>query len=100
MAGYRFWLQCSLAIVAALTIVQIGRSQPPPPTDFGPKLYKELFNKGVVNNDADLAEKSCVKVYSLADLGDDPKLCAWIAETIPQMIEPGSWKNGKSKLSY
>jgi hypothetical protein len=38
----------------------------------------------------------------LADLGDDPNLDLWIADTIPQMIEPGSWKtaDGKSKLSY
>jgi hypothetical protein len=35
-------------------------------------------------------EQTCV-IYSLSDLGDDPELCKWIAETIPEVIEPGSW---------
>lgn len=37
-------------------------------------------------------EAGCTtKVYSLADLGDDPTLCNWIAQTIPQVIQPDSW---------
>jgi hypothetical protein len=35
-------------------------------------------------------EMTCV-IYSLGDLGDDADLGAWIAETIPQVIEQGSW---------
>jgi hypothetical protein len=31
-------------------------------------------------------------VYALKDLGDDPSLGKWIAETIPQVIKPGSWQ--------
>ncbi|MBM3994868.1 MAG: hypothetical protein FJ303_12045 [Planctomycetes bacterium] len=38
------------------------------------------------------------RVHSLAEVGDDPSLGAWIASTIPQMIEPASWKAGT--LSY
>lgn len=90
MAGYRFWMHCSLAVLVALTMVQVGRSQaqPPPPPVFG-----QEFNKGTVFNETDPSEKSRVKVYSLADLGDDPKLCAWVAETISHVIAPGSWAN-------
>ena len=42
---------------------------------------------------------SC-KVYSLADLGDDPKLGKWVAETIPEMIQPASWKQSEAKMSF
>jgi hypothetical protein len=31
-------------------------------------------------------------IYSLHDLGEDPAFCQWIAETIPEVIEPASWK--------
>jgi hypothetical protein len=78
MARYRFCLNCILSMVVALILVQIGRSQEVTAT---PKTA------------------SC-KVYSLAELGDDPKLCKWIAETIPEMIQPASWKQGDAKLSY
>jgi len=30
-------------------------------------------------------------VYALKELGDDPALGKWIAETIPQVIQPGTW---------
>lgn len=36
------------------------------------------------------AEQTCV-IYSLADLCDDADMGKWIADTIPQVIEPGSW---------
>ncbi len=37
------------------------------------------------------SKKPTCKVYSLADLGDDPSLCKWVAETIPDVVQPGSW---------
>src|SRR5262245_42235224 len=36
------------------------------------------------------AEMTC-KIYSLADFAGDPDMCKWIADTIPQMIQPGTW---------
>ena len=47
-------------------------------------------------------------VYALKDLGDDPNLGKWVAETIPQMIQPGTWGDAsgqggterKHRLSY
>jgi hypothetical protein len=92
MSGYRFWLQCVLSLVVAFTIVQSGQSQEVPPVVF----------TGPLNNlsqDIGTAGSSC-KVYSLCDLGDDPNLCKWIAETIPEMIKPGSWKQNGVKLSF
>src|SRR5690348_2439879 len=48
-----------------------------------------------------------VKVYALGDLGDDPKLGPWLAETIPTVVKPGSWakeakkgSEGKCLLTY
>jgi hypothetical protein len=31
------------------------------------------------------------KIYPLNDLGDDPNLCKWIADTITRVIQPGTW---------
>jgi hypothetical protein len=31
---------------------------------------------------------------------DDPNLCQWIADTIPEVIQPDSWKHYGVKLSY
>jgi hypothetical protein len=48
-----------------------------------------------------LADNSTCKVYALKELGDDPELCKWIAETIPNVIKPGSWNLGeKQRISY
>ncbi len=43
-------------------------------------------------------ERTCV-TYSLAELGNDPDLGRWVAETIPEVIAPGSWKE-KGVLRY
>jgi hypothetical protein len=92
MAGYRFSLQCSLSLVVALICGQVGRSQ-----------TVTVLPSGVVLaafQPAGAASNPTCKVYSLADLGDDPKLCKWVAETIPEMIQPASWKQGDAKLGY
>jgi hypothetical protein len=40
-------------------------------------------------------------VYALKDLGDDPELGKWIAETIPHVIQPGTWNAlANSRVSY
>jgi hypothetical protein len=47
------------------------------------------------------AESTCV-IYPLSDLGHDASLAKWVAETIPNMIQPGSWSQagGTGKISY
>jgi hypothetical protein len=80
MAGYRFWLQSSLSVVLALTTVQVWWSQ----TNVPPAVYENGVLLGSTTG-------STCKVYALTDRGDDPNLCKWIAETIPSVIQPGSW---------
>jgi hypothetical protein len=92
--AYRFWLQCSVAVTLALASVNAGQCQTeiPPITFTGPL---SLLKPGD-------CQASICKVYSLAELGSDANLCKWVAETIPQMVQPGTWSNadGKQKLSY
>jgi hypothetical protein len=92
MAGYRFWLPSSLSVVLALTIVHAGRSQTIVPP--------AVFENGALLGETVSPNGSTCKVYSLRDLGDDPNLCQWIAETIPDVIQPASWKHDGVKLSY
>ena len=74
------FLHCALAtLVVTLTGVQTIKAQTPSEKP---------------------ASNSICKVYALAELGDDPKLCKWLADTIPEMIEPTSWKRTGAKLSY
>jgi hypothetical protein len=40
---------------------------------------------------ANADERTCV-IYSLTEMGYDADLGKWIAQTIPEVIEPGSWK--------
>lgn len=96
MAGYRFWLQSSLSVVIALVVASIGQSQTAeslPVNPFGTSRVTQT-------NTAAIAEVHTCKVYSLSDLGDDPKLCKWIAETVPEMIQPASWKQTGVKISF
>jgi hypothetical protein len=104
MAGYRFWLQSSLSVVLALAIVQSGRSQN---TNTVPPA---VFENGVLQVSKPVSTTGSIcKVYSLRDFEDDPprlygpdevNLCQWIAETIPDMIQPESWKQHGVKLCY
>src|SRR5262249_48898430 len=47
---------------------------------------------------SDAQERICT-IYALAELGEDSDLGKWIAETIPEVIEPGTWK-GQGALRY
>jgi hypothetical protein len=47
---------------------------------------------------SDTQERICT-IYALAELGEDSDLGKWIAETIPEVIEPGTWK-GQGVLRY
>jgi hypothetical protein len=49
---------------------------------------------------ASVGSGSTCKVYSLAELGDDPKLCKWIADTIPDVIQPATWRQVGVKITY
>jgi hypothetical protein len=40
------------------------------------------------------------KTYSLAEMGDDASFGAWIAEMIPQVVQPGTWNTGDAKSKH
>ena len=62
---------------------------------------QELY--GINQCSARPTESTC-KIYQLSHLGDDPSLGKWISETIPAVIEPGTWNRaetlGKCTLTY
>ena len=70
MAGFRMMRLVALSFGLILAVASAGYSQvsSAPPTAAG----QVAAPSGAVN-----------KVYSLAELGDDPSLCKWIADTIP-----------------
>jgi hypothetical protein len=86
MAGFRSW---GLALLTLGLLVQQGRSGDPeafstPPNPYGSQTAAE--------------EHVCV-IYSLAEFGDDASLGKWIAETIPEVIAPGTWnQEGKKQV--
>lgn len=96
MAGYRFWLQSSLSVVIALAAASVGQSQTPEPLPANPFSAVRMTQ---INKPAAAQTHTC-KIYSLSDLGDDPKLCKWVAETIPEMIQPATWKHEDGKISF
>jgi hypothetical protein len=48
------------------------------------------------------AEAATCKLYALSDLGADPDLGKWVAETVPEVVQPGTWSHtgGKHTLRY
>jgi hypothetical protein len=99
MAPYRFWLQSSMAVVLALAFVDAAPSQIVfTPPEFN-KRAAELRVRQAELTRGELCKSVC-RVYSLSDLGDDPKLCKWIADTIPDMIQPATWKQADAKIAH
>jgi hypothetical protein len=70
MDGLRFFRVSIAAAVVALACVPTISAQP--------------------SSEKPAAGKTC-KIYSLAEMGNDPELCKWIADTIPLVIQPDSW---------
>jgi hypothetical protein len=70
---------------------QIGFYTPPIPTPSTPGANSPplLIYRTPTEDD------TCV-IYSLKELGEDTDYCKWIAETIPQVIAPGSWSRADS----
>jgi hypothetical protein len=92
MAELRCW---GLTLAALTLVVQTGRSEGPNTATQGaicPSNFCGLTLACPTPPKA-AASPTCV-IYSLADLGEDPNLGQWIAETVPQVIEPGTWKVG------
>src|SRR6516164_9421592 len=47
-------------------------------------------------------DESVCRVYSLREMSQDPNFGWWVAKTIPEVIQPGSWSQagGKNVLRY
>lgn len=93
MAEIRFWFRYLLSIAAAVLFLNTLTAQ------------TGVVPAGRLSQSCDAVVPSkdvLCKVYALSEFADDANLCKWIAETIPQMIQPGMWKDseGKMKLSY
>lgn len=94
--------------VALLALALAGNSTPMGRTQTGKTQTAELKDRyeGTTTvrprvKSARTDDRSCV-IYSLSDLGYDADLGQWIAQTIPEMIEPSSWKEsgGAGVLRY
>jgi hypothetical protein len=81
MARSRLWLVILLFLVLACAIAQYAWSQFSQPNTPEPNPSQTTPPAGAI-----------CKVYSLADFTGDPTLGKWIADTIPEVIQPGSWK--------
>jgi hypothetical protein len=79
MTRFRYSWRGLIALTVVLAHLAVARSQDTrlKATSAGSKL-------------AGQPECACV-VYALKDLGDDPGLGEWLAKTIPQVIQPGTW---------
>jgi hypothetical protein len=105
MARSRFWGLTLVSVALAITIIQTGWSDDPrtgklPATLSPPRTPAQLTSAAPM-------EPTC-QVYALGELGNDANLGKWIAGTIPEVIQPGTWTpaalsagtTGKRFLSY
>lgn len=97
MARLRFMAVALLALAFAGNPTQTGRSQSQTTTVERSQYY---FGCGPTTKPC-ADDRSCV-MYSLTDMGYDADLGKWIAQTIPEMIEPSSWQQqgGLGVLRY
>src|ERR1043165_193181 len=84
MDGIHFWRPALICTALAFVIAPNTWAQGPPQSP--PRSESSLV----------------CKVYPLGELGNDPSLGPWIAETIPMVIQPGTWNEtpSPSKTSY
>ena len=73
----------ALAVALATAQLQTVRSQSPS-SHLRPSMPKDV---------------TCV-VYPLAGLGHDPSLPQWVAETIPSVVDPGSWGDAGGTITF
>jgi hypothetical protein len=91
----RLRLSGSICLTLALVLIAArqGRAQEPEPA--------KVVSTPRAGVSADADERTCV-VYSLDKQGVDPDLGQWVAETVPDMVAPGTWKEagGPGALRY
>lgn len=92
MARWRFLSVALLALALTGNSTPSGRTQVPSATS------SRCSERPMLSVNLDKNDRTCV-IYSLSERGMDADLGKWIAETIPETIEPGSWK-GAGVLRY
>jgi hypothetical protein len=88
MARLRFMAAALLALSFAGSSIQTGRTQTASPNGWNSPTTSAGFQTPGIKPPAD---DPCT-IYSLAEMGCDADLGKWIAQTVPEMIEPSSWK--------
>ncbi len=85
MSRLRFESLLTMSLGCALLIAAGGQADDTP---------GKVASTPTANAIAPSAGKNALirSVYSLSEYGEDPQLGQWIADTIPQVIEPGSWR--------
>ncbi len=98
MARLRFLAVALLALVFVGNSTHMGRSAGDPPV-----LSKRPVSGpySVALKPATTGDCACT-IYALSDMGYDSDVGQWIAQTIPEMIEPSSWQQqgGTGVLRY
>jgi hypothetical protein len=99
MARVRFLAVALLALALAGNPTQTGRTQSQ--NSASSWATPMSSSSGTTMAKPTQEDQSCV-IYSLTDMGYDAALGKWIAQTIPEMIEPSSWqqRGGSGALSY
>jgi hypothetical protein len=87
----RFFAATALAAALAIS-AQTSKSEEH-------KAASGSFAAGLTISGSGDSQERTYTIYSLAELGEDADLGKWIAETIPDVIEPGTWK-GQGVLRY
>jgi hypothetical protein len=93
MPRLRFLAVALLALVLVGSPTQTGRSADDTNgTSYAPPAVSATYPA---------ADNSSCVIYALADMGYDSDLGRWIAQTIPEMIEPKSWQGyGGGAIRY
>jgi hypothetical protein len=94
MARSRWGARAGLVLLlAGLLTPAAAATEPPPPVKAAAKVQLDTLPRLAPQDLADSGDLSCA-IYPLGILGDDPDLGRWVAETIPQVIQPGTWHQG------
>lgn len=85
MARLRFLAVAALALAVAGSPTRAGKPE-------GKTWVLSTETPRVGKSTAEVDASTCV-IYPLSEMGYDADLGKWIAQTIPEVIEPGSWKD-------
>lgn len=101
MARLRFLAVAVLALALTGNPTQTGRSAGDPPTPGG-STNTIAFTPVATCIKVSAANDGPCAIYALTDMGYDSDLGKWIAQTVPEMIEPKSWQEqgGAGVLRY